>query len=477
MKIFNYFLPVFIAMFFCVCIVSCGEDYSSPLKGQTVADQIFETGTNSKTITIGIDDLSKCTVTTNANWCSVTIQSSSVIISVQPNDTYGERQANVTITDPKDNTTLIFNVIQKQNDAILVDGSTFTIPEEGGDVNINVQSNVSYTVDVPADASWLTKKISTRGLANSTIVLTAPKNNSGDEREAIVKLTDPTSGTTSQFTVKQELTPVLTIDIDRYTVYESGGEIEIAVSSNTDIISDLDNLDDWVTNGGRIKEDGFCFTQIVKIAPLPEDKSRRSADIAFSDALGKWDIIKSVIIKQIRSLSIQDKDVEIYIGEDYSLNLVNNIGGSVKWTSSDTSVATVNSSGKVTGIGKGSATITVTSSDGKYSDKIIVKIKDIQSDISAFCNTGMIIGQGAIKYTISCFIKNNSKHDIELKNCSVYRNGSFIDSKSFSDVLSPGFFDGVKISSSMNITTMPHTFVWEYVFNGKTYKLECSYQP
>ena len=82
-----------------------------------------------------------------------------------------------------------------------------------------------------------------------------------------------------------------------------------------------------------------------------------------------------------------------------------------------------------------------------------------------------------MKYTISCFIENNSKHDIELKNCSVYRNGSFIDSKSFSDVLSPGFFDGVKISSSMNITTMPHTFVWEYVFNGKTYKLECSYQP
>ena len=63
--------------------------------------------------------------------------------------------------------------MQKQNDAIIVDGSTFSVPEEGGDVSIKVQSNVKYDVEIPSDASWLKKstKASTRGLETSTILL------------------------------------------------------------------------------------------------------------------------------------------------------------------------------------------------------------------------------------------------------------------------------------------------------------------
>ena len=60
MKTLKYTLSALVAVLLCVCVVSCGEDYSSPLKGQTVSDQTFETGTNSKTVTIGTKDLSKC---------------------------------------------------------------------------------------------------------------------------------------------------------------------------------------------------------------------------------------------------------------------------------------------------------------------------------------------------------------------------------------------------------------------------------
>lgn len=52
----------------------------------------------------------------------------------------------------------------------------------------------------------------------------------------------------------------------------------------------------------------------------------------------------------------------------------------VKWSSDDTSVATVNSRGKVTGVATGSANITVTTTDGNYTDTCVVTVSE--QDIS-----------------------------------------------------------------------------------------------
>ena len=92
----------------------------------------------------------------------------------------------------------------------------------------DTRKNVSEVID----AAWLTRSTnsSTRGLESSTINLTASENNSGDERVAIVKLTDTSSGTTSEFTIKQELTPSFSIDAESIEVDEFGSEVEVSVT-------------------------------------------------------------------------------------------------------------------------------------------------------------------------------------------------------------------------------------------------------
>ena len=355
-------------------IVSCSEDYSSPLKGQTVTDQLFETGTNSKTITIGTKDLSKCTVSSNANWCSASIQVSSVVITVQPNDTYEERQAIITLTDPEDGTILSFKVVQKQNDAILIDKPDYLIPEEGGEISIKVQSNVSYTIEIPSDASWLTKTLPlTRGLVNSNIVLKADKNNTGDERGTIIKLIDQKTGTTTQFSVKQELTPKIELSKEEISLYEDGGEFEIKVQSNIVLTSTIS--DDWINSNGRSNEEEFSFVEKFKVSTLPPELSTRNATIYFSDKIDKWKISKTINVKQIRSLAFEEEKLEMFVDDTYSLTLNNNTGQSVSLKSSNTSVAKVTNGGRVTAVGKGNATITATTEDGKYSAKIDVFVK------------------------------------------------------------------------------------------------------
>ena len=373
-KVFQAVVFIMLATVFNMSVSSCSsDDYSSPIKGKTVNDVTFESSQSTNSITIGDADLTGFTVTSSESWCVATAQGKNLNITVQPNTTYGERQATIMVTDPGDQSVVSFKILQKQNDAILIDGKTFNVPEAGGDVTVKVQSNVKYQLEIPSSASWLTSKAATRALENSTIVLSATANNSGDEREATVKLTNTASGVSSQFTVKQELTPAVTIDTDEFQMDEFGGEVEVTVTSN--IAIDVKFSDDWLSSAGTTEKGNFSFVQKIKIDKLTGSESSRTANVVFTDKLGKWDIKKTVTIKQTKSLLIQDDDIEINVGDSYSLKLINNIGGNVKWSSSNTSIATVDNDGIVKGVGGGTATITVTSADGKYSDKVNVTVK------------------------------------------------------------------------------------------------------
>ena len=175
MRTIKYFIVCVIATIASLCVTSCSKEYSSPLKGQVVKDLTFESSQSSNTVTIADADLTGFTIKSSELWCTASTKGKVLTVTVQSNDTYEERQATVTVTDPGDQTTITFKVLQKQNDAILIDGSTFVVPEEGGDISVKVQSNVDYKVEIPASDTWLklSTRASTRGLVSSTIILTA----------------------------------------------------------------------------------------------------------------------------------------------------------------------------------------------------------------------------------------------------------------------------------------------------------------
>jgi hypothetical protein len=287
-------------------------------------------------------------------------------------------------------------------------------------------------------------------------------------------LTNTASGVSSELTVKQDLTPAVSIDTDEFQMDEFGGEVEVTVTSN--IAIDVKYFEDWVSNAGTTEKGDFGFVQKIKVSPLPSNMGSRTAKVEFTDKLGKWNISKVVTIKQIKSLSIKDSDVEIYIGDSYTLNVVNNTGASLSWKSSNTSVATVNNSGKVTGVGKGSATITVTSADGKCSDNIKISVIDFSDQLSYFCNAGfesIVTSSGAWSgYFVSCRLTNKSKKNIILNKCDVYKGSTYIDTQNLNSELKAGSSETVKLRSKTGINGS-YTFVWSYSLNGKSYTLRC----
>ena len=319
-----------IATMVSILVTSCSKEYSSPLKGQVVKDLTFESSQSSKSVTIADADLTGFTIKSSELWCTAAAQGKVLSVTVRENDTYDDRQATITVTDPGDQTTITFKVMQKQNDAILIDGSTFVVPEEGGDINIKIQSNVNYEVEIPASATWLTKstRASTRGLVSSTIVLTAEKNNSGEEREAIVTFIDKESGVSSKITIKQSLTPYLEIEKNQITLSEDEKEIEIVVKTNINVETVISN--DWITDNGRDSNGDLNFTQKLKVSKNNSGDERESI-VTFEDK--KYGLTSKITIKQSLtpyieidknqiSLSENEQEIEIVVKSNINVETV-----------------------------------------------------------------------------------------------------------------------------------------------------------
>lgn len=455
-------------------IQSCKSDsYVSPLHGQSIGDISLGSSMDSKNISIGSNsDLSKITASSSADWCSAIVSPTSINVSVQANDTYEERKASILLADSEDGTTLSFNVIQKQNDAVITDKQSYSISSSGGTITIEIKSNVDYTVEIPSDCNWLTYKAGSRGLTTSSLSFTAPKNDSGDKREAVVKLKKADSEVLNTFKITQKFTPRIKIENDEFTVYENGGVLDIPFSSNVEI--KVKNDYSWIKNEGITKISEGNYSLKLKIdANLNSTESRKGV-VYLESANPNWDTSETIIINQIHSLSISPTEIALMEDDTYSLQLTNNTGQSVKWSSSNTSVATVNSSGVVTGVGKGNATITVKTADGKFSAKATVAVGDITNLITARSGASSIMMvNNLIQYgsSLGWIFTNKSSRTVKLKSLQLVDGATGSEGNIMNVNAEVAGGSSVSYSTTIGLLGIhtPVTCRFRYEYKGKEY--------
>lgn len=91
---------------------------------------------------------------------------------------------------------------------------------------------------------------------------------------------------------------------------------------------------------------------------------------------------KTKKIINVSGITLNESSININIGDvanlSASVNPKDAYNSSYVWSSSNNNVATVSSSGKVTAKGEGTATITVKTNDGGYTDKCVVNVKSIK---------------------------------------------------------------------------------------------------
>jgi len=421
-------------------VQSCSkDDYQSRIKELIINENNykFDSDGGSYKREYRGEDLSCFKVSSNADWCTATIDfaKSTMTVTVDENETFDPRTATVTISDVVDGVSKrTFTVSQAQCDAIQTDEGSYEVGTNGGSVSIKVQSNVSYKVQITygeGSKDWITVPTSkTRGLVESTLTLEVAKNTSQKERSATVRIYDEKSGVEDQVLITQKFVAKFDLEKTEYEIDEHGGTVDIRVTTNADFACYETPEDTWAKKQARQTISDEVKSQPFLIAPFTEKKLKRETSITFSNDFGAE---KEVTITQTHNLYIEDESVTLMKGEAKELTLVNAKKWNVKWTSSDEKVVTVDETGKLTGVDAGNAFITVTSEDGNHTDQIGVTVEkpiDLSSNLEGSNEPGYEAVEGVkVMTSLDCTITNKSENTIQLDEVSLYCDGQYLKSK------------------------------------------------
>lgn len=471
---------------------SCSSDdeYSSRLRELIIKDLTFEPneeeGTLSRTSTFRNEDLTNYQAVPDASWCHVSINTaqSQMTVTVDENNSYDQRKAIVTLTDVKaPQITRTFTVTQKQNNAIIVSQTKYNVKTEGETIEIDFEHNVN-DYEISCDVDWVAFKVEnrTRGLSKKTISVSVAKNDSEAERKAVITIESNSTYEPIYISILQEYKVNYYFNMMKefYEIDELGGNISVSAQTNKfsmktgAILFDIfEPEESWAKLGElEIFKELLAVTQHVNVAPFTQKEAYRTTTMYMDD--------KMISITQYRNLYIKESSVNLLRKESKSLSIYNPDYYDVRWSSSDESVATVDANGLVTGVGEGTAIITVTSSNGKYKDNVTVKVEkpeDLRDDLNVEWQPYF---DGNEVESLSCTLNNDSKHNIQLTRCEIYSDLkmlSYMDYNERSGALAAG--DSKKASfenlKGKGGSKFGFTVVWYYTFNGESFTYRCEY--
>ena len=332
-------------------------------------------------------------------WCSISPASGSagnarVTITTTVNDTTDDRTATVIIKSGTTQKTIA--VSQKQKDALTVTSSKFEISADGGEVEIEVNANIDFNIEIEETAkSWITHR-STRAMKTSTLIMEVAENDDAEKRKANITIT---SGNLMEtITIYQDgFNPSIVLTQNEFTIPSTGETIAVEVKSNVDVTIEMPKDVDWISeNTTRATSTNTYYFDIA----TNDEYDARKAEIKFinkDNNLGETVTInqsqKDAIVIANDSYEVNGVGGEIEIEVSYNIEFDITIDG--EWitqkqtrtleTSKLIFVVTENTTDKVR-----EGSITFTSKDGDISQKISVTQSIPKYEITYTTNDGKI---------------------------------------------------------------------------------------
>lgn len=289
----RFFVLTILSFFFMACYLSCSDaenNSNSEVPSIEMDDEVdlqpvigSEGGTFTMTFTASADwTASVNAVTRSVDWLSISPTQGeagtvTLQVSVQPNETYDERNAAVLLTCGNAKQTI--TVTQKQKDALLVSSNKVEMDATGGTFGIELQSNVSVSYEIEESAkSWLTASPSstTRGLTASTLSFQVTENPDNAVRQAVITLRG--NDLTEQVTVYQAGSePGILLSQKEYTVPSDGETIQVELKSNTSYKVVMPDVP-WITEAST--RAFSAYTHYFTVA-ANEGYDARTAEVVF----------------------------------------------------------------------------------------------------------------------------------------------------------------------------------------------------
>ena len=235
------------------------------------------------------------TASSSQSWCKVSpssgeeASSSRITISCDANTTYDARNATITIACAE--LTKTVSITQATNNGLLVSQTTYELTKAAQQLNIEVQANVKFSVDVDNGCKDWVKYNSTKGLTTSTVVLDIAENKTYDSREGKVTIKQEGGNLLSTVTIKQSQLDGLFITMPEYNLSNEKHTLTVEVSTNVEF--DVKPEADWVK---YVQTKGLRSKQIVLEVAENDTYDQRETKVNIKQKDG--DLSGTVTIKQ-----------------------------------------------------------------------------------------------------------------------------------------------------------------------------------
>ena len=203
------------------------------------------------------------------------IETSTLTFAVAENDDVEKREAKINIKSGEFNETITIYQAGAEP-TLVISQSEYAVPSVGETIVVEVASNVDVTVELPADADWISES-TTRSVSTNTFYFDIAANEEYDQRTAEIKFSNAEKGLSEVVTIVQAQKDAIVIAEDSYSVSGQGDAIEIAVGHNVEFDIEIDV--DWISQSQtRALE---TSTLIFNVAQNETD-AERSGTIPFT---------------------------------------------------------------------------------------------------------------------------------------------------------------------------------------------------
>ena len=263
----------------------------------------FDTSASEKSITFSTTSdwtLSIAETRSGTEWCTASPTSGgkgTATVKFKTTENTESEDRSVAVTIKAGTASKTFTVTQKGTDVLLITTTKYEVPQEGGDIEIEVKSNIDYQMEISESAkSWITE-ISNRALATHKHIFNIAFNEDTEKREG--EITFKSGDIVETVKVYQAGEAVLLLSKNEFTVSEAGETISVDIKSNVEFGVQMPNAD-W------IKEDatgrGMSSHTLKFVIDANMEEKDRSAKVIFYEIKGN--LSDTLLIKQHSKINI-----------------------------------------------------------------------------------------------------------------------------------------------------------------------------
>lgn len=387
-------------------VLKCGSDSKNIVVTQkqkdalTVTSSKYEVASKGGNISVEVKANINFEVEVRADWIKQqtektrALTTSNLNFTIEPNETGDKREDEIIIKSGGLSETI--KVYQGFEDFITLTKKDFTIPEEGGNVDIEIKSTFNYEVKMLPDVvDWITE-VQSRAVSTHTHHYTVSPNDTYDSREVKIVFYDPKDKNVADtVTISQLQKDAIVLAQNEYIMEVEGGELDFTVSANVEFKVSVSS--DWIA---QITTRGLIDKRLKFVVKENTSDENREAVITISN--DKLEQHIKVIQKGKNVFSIKQKEYTVSaVGEQIQVEVTATGRYSIQmpevdWITEVTTKATVANTHVFTitaneGYDERSAEITFI--DGESGLAETVKVIQKQQD-------AIFIGQD--EYTLGC---------------------------------------------------------------------------